>query len=311
MRWPSLGRQRRRDDATATGSGAHGAPASSAAAPAAASDGAADRGWTSLPPISSTWSGGTPLTARPMTPAPPIVPGGARRGRATPAEGAPEPGRVIGLAAVVRPKPIAPTPDAELPAYFSSQPPLRHVTARPMTEHAPLMRATDAYVGEPVAPAPPAVVHAPQPSRSDPFDTSTEAGTRFREALANLHNSGLPRYVSPSESSEPAPPPQSPQPPQVSQGSWSRAEPPIPQQPSPYAPGRAMPSMPTGRPPGVPDDQPRLMHRRNSLAQSRRLGLGAPIRPDQPGGGDSQSAADNPDPEPAPASVTPPPPPPP
>jgi hypothetical protein len=212
------------------------------------------------------------------------------RPRATPADGAPEAGRVVGLAAVVVPRQTAPTPATELPAYFRDQRPLRHASARPIVEHAPLTEATDAYLGEPVAPS------VPPPASSTPFgqqsaprpdprvEAKTDAGTRFREALANLHTSGLPRYVSPSEAA------------------WQASERPTGPPPSP-----PIPPIPSGRPPGLADDQPRLTHRRNSLAQSRRLGLGAPLRrtaSDDAGedtGGDGQADA-----EPAEVEVLPP-----
>jgi hypothetical protein len=68
---------------------------------------------------------------------------------------APEAGRVVGLASVLPTLPAASAAPAALPPYFHNQPPLRHVTARPVTEHAPLTEATGSFVGEPQAPAPP------------------------------------------------------------------------------------------------------------------------------------------------------------
>ncbi|HKC28963.1 MAG TPA: hypothetical protein VKB75_13205, partial [Jatrophihabitans sp.] len=243
-----------------------------------------DPGWAALPPLRPTWATQTPLTTHPLPPAPPPLTTQARPLRpATPSDGAPEPGRVVGLAAVVRPKAV-PEPPAPLPSYFREQPPLRHVTARPISDHPRLTEATDDYVGEPLSPAPPPAapaspVFTQYPSRPDPeVQATTDAGARFREALANLHNSGLPRYVSPSDS-----------PSQASQVSQAEAAPPPP-------------SLPT------PDDQPRLTHRRNTLAQSRRLGLGAPIRREgdetsDDGGGDASPDAE-PDAAAPPAPVT-------
>src|SRR4051812_25117570 len=122
MRWPSLGRQRRRSDTTASGSGAHGAPASSSAA----QERAGDPGWAALAPVAPPRAAQPPLTARPMAATPPVIVEPLRRPRATPAEGAPEPGRVVGLTAVARP--ITPSVPAELPEYFRNLPPLRHAT---------------------------------------------------------------------------------------------------------------------------------------------------------------------------------------
>ncbi len=296
MRWPQVGRNRRRGDRGA------GDPVSTSGAPAPGSGApAADPGWAALPPIASTWSARTPLTTPLPTVRPPLTQEPRRRAAGRPLAGsddlAPEPGRVVGLAAVVRPP--APVPAPETPsAYFREQPPLRHAVARPLTEHAPLTEATDAYVGEPLAPAPPPAPPAlptpmPRPATpAPPVDAATDAGARFREALANLHNSGLPRYVSPSESS------------------WQAPEPPT-------APAGAPP------PPSAAEEQPRLMHRRNSLAQSRRLGLGAPLRrgetDDGSGSDDGGDAASDAEParaaaplpvQPGPPIAPPPPPPP-
>ncbi len=251
MRWPKIGRQSRRGDSTANGPGAQDAPASSAAAPGSTTD----RPWAALPPMAPSWAAETPLTAPAMAvirqPLATLATEGRRQAGALPLDGAPEPGSVVGLAAVIVPKPADPTPAAELPAYFRDQPPLRHVTARPIVDHEPLVEATDAYVGEPVAPASSAgstpLPTPQQPLRSvePPVEAMTEAGARFREALANLHKSGLPRYEPGGES--PAPPP----------------------------------APPSGAPQRVPgtSSQPPLTHRRRTLAESRRLGLGAPIRP--------------------------------
>jgi hypothetical protein len=126
------------------------------------------------------------------------------------------------------------------------------------------------------------------PSRPEhEVEATTDAGARFREALANLHKSGLPRYVSPSESSWQSPQPEAP----------------------PTPPRAAAPTAPA---PLTADDQPRLMHRRNTLAQSRRLGLGAPIRREGHEASDDGDGDGSPDAEPAavphPPAAPPPPP---
>ena len=253
MRW-SL--RRGKQDADAPAEQAPAAPGSSAPA-------ISDPGWRAVAPMAGSWSTSAPLTSsgdpstvRPLEP---------RRGTAYvphDADGtgdpvAPEPGRVAGLAvarAVVTPT----VPVVEPAPYALVQPPLRHAPTRPLVERSSLTRATEEYVGEPVAPAPPVaprppaasespIFGSPAPRRADPVvEAATDAGARFQEALANLHRSGLPRYVSPSEGGPP----------------------PAPEPPRP-------PAAPT--PP--PEVQPPLTHlRRNTLAQSRRLGLGAPIR---------------------------------
>jgi hypothetical protein len=226
-----------------------------------------------------------------------IDPHPSRRATARPADGAPEPGRVIGLAAVVVPRPVVPT-EADQPAYFRDQPPLRHVIARPLVEHAPLTEATDAYVGEPVAATPaPAVLPPPSffpqpgmPRAEPPVEATTDAGTRFREALANLSKSGLPEYVSPSDDA-------------WTSESWRRPEPPVVVE----APKPGLSAPLPSQPPSLGGDQPRLMHRR-TLAESRRLGLGAPLRRDaETDGGDGESRTEAPsDAEPARAQIAPP-----
>ncbi|WP_327538334.1 eCIS core domain-containing protein [Jatrophihabitans sp.] len=203
------------------------------------------------------------------------------RPRSTPArtDGTPEPGRVVGLGTVIVPPPAAAPAAVEPPSYFLDQPPLRHATARPITEHAPLTTATPDYVGEPVAPY---VAPAPPPrpaARAEPaVEAASDAGARFREALANLHRRGEPDGLpgqrsmltpdSPpaTEASRPAPP-APPATPASADPARGDAQPPVPglAPRDPFAAG----------PPPAP-----MTHRRNSLAQSRRLGLGAPVQRD-------------------------------
>ena len=186
------------------------------------------------------------------------------------------------------PPPTPARPGAELPAYFRNQPPLRHVTPRPIVEHAPLTEATDDYVGEPTAPAPLArgpqppppqspSTSPPAPIRPDPAaEATTEAGARFREALANLHKSGHPRYESPSGMSD--------EPPSPAQARAPETQP----EPEAKAPVTGMPARP--RPSDAASSAP-LTHRRNTLAQSRRLGLGVPFKPDEsPGTAEAPAA---------------------
>ncbi|MDT4931372.1 MAG: hypothetical protein QOF92_4239 [Pseudonocardiales bacterium] len=295
MRWPF-----RRGD---QGAGAHVEADAQPAPPAAAPAAAPEPGWTSLPPIASTWAAKTPLTAAPHQIRAPLTQEPARRTPvATPAEGAPEPGRVIGLAAVIAPQPAEPErPSPARPAYFREQPPLRHVTARPLTEHPPLMEATDDFVGPPVAP-----VSAPAPVRATPTtffpqrdgprpdpaaEASTDAGARFREALANLGRSGLPEYIPRDEA--------------TSATEWRRPETPTP---APVPQGvQPRPAVSTP----LPGSNQRMTHRRNSLAESRRLGLGAPLRRDTPSDDGDGTPPSDAEPAPAPALVHPAPPPPP
>jgi len=287
MRWPQLGRGRRRDGQPAGESNTPPAGGSSVA------DGRASElpgqqpgqpGWSALPPIAPTWTAGAPLTtsSNDLLRPPLVLDRPPRRVSSRPLgsdDGTPDPGRVVGLASA---RPLPTTPIVAVPAQFPDQPPLRHATARPLSEHAPLTRATDAYVGEPLAPPaalapPPTPTPLPAPAaprRPEPqVEAMTDAGARFREALANLHNSGLPRYVSPSESGgvpEPAPaPPAIPAP-----VSWHAGQPPPP------LPGDASGT-----------DGPRLTHRR-TLAESRRLGLGAPLRRDSDDGSGDGSGDD-------------------
>jgi hypothetical protein len=180
MRWPSFGRQTRRSESAADGSGAQAAPASSSAAPESPS---AERSWAALPPLAPAWSNRTPLTTPLLTTDhPPLTQPVRPAPRTTPGDGTPEPGRIHGLAAArpARATP-APEPTAPLPAYFSEQPPLRHAAPKVIVEHAPLTRATDDYVGEPLAPPPPppppVIVQRPMPR--PPADAATDAGARF------------------------------------------------------------------------------------------------------------------------------------
>jgi hypothetical protein len=308
MRW----RLRRGDK----GLGTQGVPS---APPSAAPTNPPAPSWAALPPIAPSWAAKSPLTTGAQPIRPPLTQDRTQRpARRRAADGAPEPGRVIGLAAVVKPAAPEPSaPAAELPAYFHQQPPLRHVTARPITEHAPLTAATGDYVGEPVAPAP-----APSPARvaqsfyqeqneqraqAANLTATTEAGAKFQQALANLHKSGLPRYIPGGEEGQPGP-------------AERPAERPAPVEPPPAS---------SPRPPSHRQDQPPMTHRRNSLAESRRLGLGAPMRGEaESDGGESAPppaasqpqptapAAAAPEPAPpaapmAPATATPPPEPPP
>ncbi len=257
MRWPFRRGDRGRD--------AHGAPT---VPPSALPATQPDRGWAALAPITPTWSRRSPLTsgAEPIRPAT-LQPRAIPPSRSVPA-GAPEPGRVIGLAAVIAPLPAPVEAPAPLPEYFHRQPPLRHATARPIVEHAPLTQASPEWVGEPVAaaapppPPPPqqSLFPGPQPVRPDPqVEAMTEAGARFREALANLHKRGAPDYV-PGQGDDMAPPPPPP--------------PPATQAPAPAADQPPRPA---------PGSQRPMTYRRNSLAESRRLGLGAPLREGQDG----------------------------
>lgn len=278
MRWPF-----RRGT---KGLGAQDAPAPATAAPVVTAPGpgpSSRPAWTALPALTPSWAVRPPLTAtsqptaRPLTERRAVPPSAARLG------GEPEPGRVVGLGVVVPlvAEPSSPPEGVAAPArHYAQQPPLRHVAARPIAEHPPLTQANDSYVGEPLVPAPIAPTPPPPVPRSaqPPADATTDAGARFREALANLRQSGLPEYVSGGERND-----------------------------SPSGPP-AVPAVPAPAAEAGPADRsgPPLTHRRNSLAESRRLGLGAPM-PAVPG-------ADTPDPAPAPpaaAPVPPPPPPPP
>ena len=330
MRWPSIGRQTRRSESAADRSGAQAAPASSSAAPESPDSPAHGTAWAALPPMPSSWSARTPLTAPPMTSTErpltqPVHP--ARR--ATPQEGAPEPGRIHGLAAARPARPVpAVEPTAPLPAYFSEQPPLRHAAPKVIVEHAPLTRATDEFVGEPLAPPPPPAPRMPAtviprsaPMPQPPAEARTDAGARFQEALANLHKSGHPRYepgvgaVQPPDSpspglpSTPAPRPEAPVEARTEAGAkfrealanlhssgLPRYESPngTEQPPAADAPGADAPATEDPAGPAAP---PRLLHRR-SLAESRRIGLGAPMR-DVPGPG--EPAAEEPQQETTPA----------
>jgi hypothetical protein len=205
-----------------------------------------ERGWSGVAPIPPTWAARVPLTASPTALArQPLTLEARRVPRATPAEGAPEPGRVEGLSAVVVPPRIETGPPVELPEYIRSQPPLRHVSPRPIVQRVPLIEATSDFVGEPVAAHAGSGSGVVQQRAAPRFDremqSTTEAGAQFLEALANLHKSGHAR-------DEPG------------------AKTPEAQEPSP-----------TSRPPGaLGAEPPRLTHRR-TLAESRRLGLGAPL----------------------------------
>src|SRR3982751_4532156 len=90
--------------------------------------------------------------------------------------------------------PAAPDPGwRAVPPIASSWSDRTPLTTSPLTPRASL--ATPAE-----APAPPSVSPPQAPPRREPaVEATTEAGARFREALANLHTSGLPRYVSPTE----------------------------------------------------------------------------------------------------------------
>src|SRR3954453_4914282 len=201
MRW----RNKRRGDRDAGGHVTDGPPAPSSDLPADTGP-----GWAALPPIASTWSPRSPLTT---AAGPPITVSGtpltqeARRPAARPADGTPDPGRVVGLAAVVVPplrvEPAPRGPEAE--GYFPELPPLRHAAVRPIVvEATPLTRATADFVGGPAAPAPPpppavSPFPAPAPIRSPkpPVQEATEAearsrGARSRRPPPTAHNRGFP-----------------------------------------------------------------------------------------------------------------------
>lgn len=253
---------------SAKGLGAQASPAPPApvpdADPAARPLPASRPAWVALPPMAQSWSVHPPLTSVPqaMATARPIT---YRPPRET-SEGRPEPGRVVGLASVLPQSAPAtgPMAPAAIPAQYRTEPPLRHAPTRPLVDHAPLTQAVDAYVGEPVAPTP--VAPAPPaptffPTQAPPRTESTvravtDAGTAFQEALANLATSGHARYVEGGQT-EPSPAPAKP----AAQGLQA------PVSPAP----RIDPHEERRR------DTPALTHRRNTLAQSRRLGLGAPI----------------------------------
>jgi hypothetical protein len=280
MRW----RLRRGDK----GLGTQGVPS---APPSAAPANPPAQGWSALPPITPSWATKSPLTTGAQPIRPPLTQDRApRRAAHRAADGAPEPGRVIGLAAVVKPAaPELPAPTAELPAYFHQQPPLRHVTARPIVEHAPLTAATDDYVGQPMAPAPaPSMAQVAQSfyqeqnaqrAQAANITATTDAGARFQEALANLPKSGLPQYLPGGQTVESRPP----------------------DRPAIEAPPASAPAPALRLQSGHQHDQPPMTHRRNSLAQSRRLGLGAPIRRDATEEGGSEPS----DAEPARAHAAP------
>lgn len=234
--------------------------------------------WTSLPPLTQSWSAQAPLT----TVVQPVTRSITHRPAAATADGRPEPGRVIGLASVVAPvAAVAETQDdVARGSYYAAEAPLRHAPARPLVEHAPLTEAVDAYVGEPVAPTPvappppaPTIFPSQAPPRSTPKrEAATDAGAAFQEALANLASSGHAPYVPGGGTERPQP-------------STASAPVPAPERPSGLQP-------PTNRPLQLDPERgrglgaPPLTHRRNSLAESRRLGLGAPLqevpRPGEP-----------------------------
>lgn len=301
MRW-SLRRADRASSDRARGADPHPEPAGRPET-GAAPDGAVEPtelDWRALAPIAPTWAPQTPLTTPQQQFRPPLLQRRARLTAATPADGAPEPGRVIGLAAarpiitpVVRPAVRAPA-DHATPAGPADQPigylarrvPLRHVTPRPIVEHQPLTSATPDYVGEPVAPAPPPPPIAPARLRARPNvgnDAKTEAGARFQEALADLSRRGLPQYIEGGTLIEPPPePPVVPDIPgmrALSNGQFEWR-----------APDAGEPDRSQG--PALRPD-PNLTHRRRSLAESRRLGLGTPLQRDAPAPEADRGAADH------------------
>lgn len=249
------------------------APASRAAAASAAPS---EPGWSALPPLAPSWSSRPPLTVEPR-PAPALLTDRRPRSRPAREDGAPEPGRVVGLGTVIAPAP-APVPEpVEPPSYFVDQPPLRHATARPITEHAPLTTATPDYVGEPVAPhAAPVPPPRPIARAEPPVEAASEAGARFREALANLHRRGEPDGLPGQRSlvTPDSPPPTAAEPPRPAPPA-APSTPTAPPEPRPAVPGAAPRDPFAAGPPPPP-----MTHRRNSLAQSRRLGLGAPVQRD-------------------------------
>ena len=322
MRWPKFGRDDRRSDIAADRSGAQAAPASSSAAPESPTT---ERAWTTLPAIAPTWGERTPLIAPPPADRPALTHPLRPAAQATPAEGAPEPGRIHGLAAVRPARVITPPePKAELPSYFDEQPPLRHAAAKVIVEHAQLTRATDDYVGEPLAPPPPrapaqaVVVPRSAPMPSPPAEAATDAGARFQEALANLHKSGHPRYEpgvgavptpGAQEPGFPPPPPSRPDPSAEARteagARFQEALANLPNSGLPrYESGGASQDEPPAEPAPTPESAsagpPPLRHKR-SLAESRRLGLGAPM-PGVPAPGEPTPDAA---PEPTPPAVDP------
>lgn len=250
MRWPF----RRKGATAAPEAAASHADAGVAPAPASATRRAAHH-WASLPPLPVTIKSAAPLV---MGPAPVLEPLPGRRtwsGASIP----PATGRVEGL---VHPTPVTPEPPVRKaePTIPVEQPPLVHRTVH-SEPPAPVSSLTDAvgdYVGEPREPAEP--YRAPGWMRMVPEwlqqSGTSEAELGMASAGRPLNFPATPRLVQPA----PEPPRPAPVVPQ------RVAEEPVVPEPI---------EMSTQDTPVV-TSAPKL--RRANLAQSRRLGLGAPLK---------------------------------
>ncbi|MPZ84785.1 MAG: DUF4157 domain-containing protein [Actinophytocola sp.] len=244
MRWPF---RRKEDRSESTVDSAVAAP------PAAVRR--SGRQWTSLPPLPVTVAPTAPLVTGP---APVLAPLPGNRlvfGPPVPAR----PGRVEGLATPVPPEPVAPVVATPLPPTPEPAPPAlthRPVRAVPTAQAAPLTEAAPQYVGEPREPATPH--RAPGWLRYAPtWLTQGEPDPL-----------GLPVSRPVPERPEPKPAPRPVFPPtRLSEGPPAEPE-------SGAKPASAV--EPLARvTPALPIERPK---RRASLGQSRKLGLGAPIR---------------------------------
>jgi hypothetical protein len=243
MRWPF-----RRKDATQAPEPAVSPPAPSGGGRETPPERRSMGQWVTLPPLPVTIRSSAPLV---MGPAPVLPPLPGRRSVSAPRI-APASGRVEGL---VHPVPVPPEPPAVAAEPPAPEPPAplvhRAVRSGQSRPAAPLTDAVGPYVGEPREPAEP--YRAPgwlrlvpewltQPQAEDPL--------------------GLPV-------SSPEPPRPAPKPAPVRQ-------PVLP--PSRVVEGPAVAEEPQPEAPAEVTSLPQRPRRRPSLGQSRRLGLGAPIK---------------------------------
>lgn len=247
MRWPF----RRKDTTSASDASASPAAPEQGSAPARRSS----HQWATLPPLPVTVNTSAPLV---MGPAPVLEPlPGPRRTSGVPI--APAAGRVEGLVHPVPARPEPPARAAETPAPVT-QPPLVHrpVHSGPPSAASSLTDAVGSYVGEPREPAEP--YRAPGWLRFVP--EWLQGGGPSEADLG----SSLP--MSQPEPPRPAPAPLTPPPVLPQRLSEEAAQ----QDTAEESPVDTPTITTAGRP-----------RRRPNLGQSRRLGLGAPLKrgPDQ------------------------------
>lgn len=268
MRWPFRRERGKTAAQPPTGAGSTPDQPAAPAVPAGPVVRPSGRQWLTLPPLPVTVRPTAPLVSGPA----PVVPGLPGHRKVSGPAIAPATGRVDGLATVVphvpepAPRAVVPLPEPERPLVHR-----RRVRPAPPVERPTMVDATGGFVGEARTPA--------VPHRAPGW-------MRY-----------VPEWLSQSTQSDPDPAPVAPRPKPVL--------PPSKIQERPTTPPTVTPAAVTPTPASSSVElAPAPPARRRSLGQTRRLGLGAPLRP--AGSAESAEPVAAPVAEPAAAPVVPP-----